>query len=101
MADLPYSDEVKAYLATPRWSRIRLWSTWSAAWRETGQADDTVIVIGGDHYPYGLGYGQDALAELHGHNADDAWQRDHNRMIIRSGCLEDESTYTDSIVDGP
>ena len=102
VADLPYSDEVKAYLAT----QVELGQAVEylvGRLEETGQADDTVIVIGGDHYPYGLGYGQDdALAELYGHNADDAWQRDHNRLIIWSGCLEDESTYTDPIVvDGP
>ena len=102
VADLPYSDKVKAYLAT----QVELDQAVGylvSRLEETGQADDTVIVIGGDHYPYGLGYGQnDALAELYGYNADNAWQRDHNKLIIWSGCLEDEDAYPEPIVvNGP
>lgn len=68
-----------------------------------GIADDTVIVIGADHFPYGLDY--DAalgcmpyLNELYGYEVNTYLQRDHNRLIIWSGCLEDEEPI---IVDTP
>lgn len=68
-----------------------------------GIADDTVIVICADHYPYGLD--RDAgpghmpyLSELYGYEVTNYIQRDHNRLIIWSGCLEDEDPI---IVDSP
>lgn len=68
-----------------------------------GIADDTVIVIAADHFPYGLDY--DAalgympyLEELYGHEVTTYLERDHNRLIIWSGCLEDEEPI---IVDDP
>ena len=70
---------------------------------EKGIADDTVIVIAADHFPYGLDY--DAalgympyLSELYGYEVDTYFERDHNRLIIWSGCLEDEEPI---IVDDP
>lgn len=72
---------------------------------EAGIADDTVIVIGTDHYPYGLeksdtwGNDRDYLAELYGFSADDCFKRDHSRLIIWSGCLED--CDLDLVVDEP
>ena len=70
---------------------------------EAGIADDTVIVISADHFPYGLdddGTLGDLpyLSELYGYNVTDLMQRDHNRLIIWSGCLEDEEPL---IVDTP
>jgi lipoteichoic acid synthase len=70
---------------------------------ELGKADDTVIVISADHFPYGLdddaGLGSMTyLSELYGHNVTDYLDRDHNRLIIWSGCLEDEEPI---IVDTP
>ena len=60
-----------------------------------GIADDTVIVICADHFPYGLD--KDAppgrmpyLSELYGYDVTNYIERDHNRLIIWSGCLEDE-----------
>lgn len=68
-----------------------------------GIADDTVIVIGADHFPYGLDY--DAalgympyLEELYGHEVNTYLERDHNRLIIWSGCLEDSEPI---VVDTP
>lgn len=72
---------------------------------EAGIADDTVIVLGTDHYPYGLeksdtwGNDKDYLAELYGFSADDCFKRDHSRLIIWSGCLED--CDLDLVVDEP
>lgn len=70
---------------------------------DAGIADDTVIVIAADHFPYGLDY--DAalgcmpyLNELYGYEVNTYLQRDHNRLIIWSGCLEEEEPI---IVDTP
>ena len=62
---------------------------------EAGIADDTVIAMATDHYPYGLepsstwNNTKDYLAELYGRKADDCFTRDHNALIIWSGCIED------------
>lgn len=64
------------------------------ALEEAGIADDTVIVISADHYPYGLeesptwGTEENYLAELYGYTPLSNAQRDHNALIIWSGCLE-------------
>lgn len=71
---------------------------------EKGLADDTVIVISTDHYPYGLEKGEswkndkDYLSELYGYEVNTPFERDHSRLIIWSGCLEDEEPI---VVDTP
>ena len=60
---------------------------------QAGKADDTVIVISADHFPYGLDDGGDSvnmpyLSELYGQSIDNDIIRDQNRLIIWSGCLE-------------
>ena len=70
---------------------------------EAGIADDTVIVMGTDHYPYALesestpGWAS-ALDELYGYHVTTEWQRDHSALIIWSGCLENEEPI---VVDTP
>lgn len=61
---------------------------------EAGIADDTVIVLTGDHYPYGLGGGatwkndQDYIRDLlHGSDFF-RWEQDRSGLVIWSGCLE-------------
>ena len=61
-----------------------------------GILDDTVITICADHYPYGLD--NEHLSELYGYEVTNTVLRDHNRIIIWSGCLEDEDPI---IVDTP
>ena len=70
---------------------------------KAGILDDTVIVIGADHFPYGLDYGaamgnMPYLEELYGRPITDSMVLDHNRLIIWSGCLEDMDPIT---VDTP
>lgn len=61
-----------------------------------GIADDTVICMTSDHYPYGLAvsktYGntKDYLTDLYDHSLDTDWDRDHNTWLLWSGCLENE-----------
>ncbi len=59
-------------------------------------ADDTVICITSDHYPYGLkksstyGNSEDYLSDLYGYYPENNWERDKNAWILWSGCLENE-----------
>ena len=92
VASLPYSDAVKGYLAANLELEYAMEKT-VALLEEKGIADDTVIVISADHFPYGLDDGNALgnmpnLAELYGYVPENNLRRDHNRLIIWSGCLE-------------
>lgn len=61
-----------------------------------GIADDTVICMTADHYPYGLENGafgntDDYVSDLYGYKYSNSWEQDHNTLIIWSGCLENEN----------
>ena len=92
--DLPYSDHVKGYLAANLELEYAMEYTIKTL-EEAGIANDTVIVIGTDHYPYGLekssawGTDKDYLQELYGFAYQTPKERDHSRLIIWSGCLEE------------
>ena len=68
-----------------------------------GIADDTVICMTGDHYPYGLdasetwGNDRDYIEDLYQGPDYEYWERDHNALILWSGCLENE--YKDMAVE--
>lgn len=100
--DLPYSDQVKGYLAANM--ELEHAMTYLVEQLEAaGIADDTVIVIATDHFPYGLddeGWlgNMPYLSELYGYKVNTYFQRDHSRLIIWSGCLEDMDPI---IVDTP
>lgn len=70
---------------------------------EAGIADDTLIVMATDHYPYGLERSatwqntSDYLRELYGVEDYDQFSRDHSALIIWSAALEDK----DITVEGP
>lgn len=99
--DLPYSDGVKAYIAANLELEKGLTSL-VAQLEEAGIADDTVIVMAPDHYPYGLGKAwgleHDGLAELYGVKKYDLFQRDKNTLILWSGCLEGMDLRVDAPV---
>jgi len=99
--DLPYSDGVKAYIACNLELEKGLASLVKQL-EDAGIADDTVIVMAPDHYPYGLGTAwglkHDGLAELYGVKKYDLFQRDKNTLIIWSGCLEDMDLKIDAPV---
>lgn len=90
--DLNYSDTVKGYLAANLELENAL--TYMVGELEAkGVADNTVIVISTDHFPYGLDEAgtlgnMPYLSELYGYNVTDYFERDHNRLVIWSGCLE-------------
>lgn len=90
--DLPYSDQVKGYIA----ANLELEDAMAYlidALEKAGIADDTVIVLGADHFPYGLddaavGGSTPYLDELYGYTVTNFVDRDHNRLLLWSGCLE-------------
>ena len=74
---------------------------------EKGIADDTVIALVGDHYPYGLRKGEawgndrDYINDLIGGDANNIWERDHNGLIIWSGCLEHDNKDMQCEISSP
>ena len=70
---------------------------------EAGIADDTVICLTSDHYPYGLedtatfGNDKNYVVDLYGYDSDFCWDLDRNGAIIWSGCLENE--YKDMVCE--
>lgn len=99
---LPYSKQVRGYLA----ANLELEDALAhlvIRLEEEGIADDTVICIATDHFPYGLD--NDAppgnmpyLSELYGYEVVNYIQRDHSRLILWCGSLEDEPPI---VVDTP
>ena len=92
VANLPYSDPVKGYLA----ANIELDAAMEyliAQLEAKGMADHTAIVIAADHFPYGLDDDGPLgslpyTSELYGYDVSTYFQRDHNRLIVWSGALE-------------
>ncbi len=99
---LPYSDTVKAYLAC----NLELEAAAAHLLRELEKrdlAEDTVICLTTDHFPYGLdadaALGETPyLNELYGQEVADPFQRDHSRLILWSGSLENREPI---VVDTP
>lgn len=94
MENTQWSELVKCYIAC----NLEIENSMAyliGALEEAGLADDTVIVIAPDHYPYGLDY--NSLCELYGGNAGSRFIRDSSALIIWSGCLED----MDIVVEEP
>lgn len=91
VADLPYSDDVKNYIAANLELEDAL-TVLVESLEEKGIADNTVIVLSSDHFPYGLngGSGMEKINELYGFEVNSTLERDHNALIIWSGALEKE-----------
>lgn len=102
VSHLDCSHTVKCYLATQLELEYAL-EYLVAQLEAAGIADDTVIVLATDHYPYALAKSstwdntEDYLAELYGYKYANKAGRDHNALIIWSGCIED----MDIVVDEP
>ncbi len=102
VADLPYSTPVKAYIAANLDLEDAL--TYLLEQLEAkGIADDTVICMTADHFPYGLDDGGGIghlpyLSELYGENVDDVFKRDSSCWILWCGSLEDQEPI---VVDSP
>jgi len=100
--DLEVSGSVQCYLAANMELEFAMESLVRQL-EEAGVAEDTVIVLATDHYPYALekstawGNSKNALEELYGRKVTDCFIRDHNTLIIWSPCLE----AMDLVVDTP
>ena len=99
---LPYSDAVKGYLAANQELENAV-AHLVKTLEEKGIADDTVICIASDHFPYGLDKGAKLgnmpnLSELYGYEVNNYFERDHSRLILWCGSLEKEEPI---IVDSP
>ena len=98
-----HSDIVKGYLAANLELEYAMESLLNQL-EEAGIADDTLIVLATDHYAYGLERSKtwqntvDHLAELYGVEKYDQFVRDHNALIMWSGCLEGKNIVVDTPV---
>ena len=84
--NLPYSDKAKSYLA----ANIELDKAVGRILEElekTGKLEDTVIVISGDHYPYGLTL--DEINELSTYERDDTFEKYRMPLLIWSGSMKE------------
>ena len=95
--DLPYSNNVKAYIA----SNIELDHALEKLINyltETDKLDDTVIVLSPDHYPYGLK--DNELNEVSKTDRSDKFEKFHTSLIIYNSEIEKPikvSKYVSSI----
>lgn len=83
--DLPYSDRAKGYLA----ANIELDKAVGellSRLEQAGKLEDTVIVISGDHYPYGLTL--DEINELSTYERDDKFEKVKMPFLIWSGSMK-------------
>lgn len=86
VAHLDYSDTVKAYIACNLELEYGLEYLMQRL-EEAGIADDTVIVLTADHYPYGLN--EEEYNELAGKKIDTAFEKYHNCFICWSGDMKE------------
>jgi len=92
VADLPYSEEVRCYLACQLELEYAIESLLDQL-DEAGKLKDTVIVLSADHYPYGLT--DEQYSELFGHTADPVFEIFQNTLILWSGDMEGASVQVD------
>lgn len=84
--DLPYSYRAKCYLA----AQIELDRAVEQLIKdldEAGKLEDTVILISGDHYPYGLEL--EEINELSTYERDDDFEKHNMPLIIWSASMEE------------
>ena len=86
VADLPYSEAVKCYLASQMELELAMESLMDQL-EAAGKLDDTVIVLSADHYPYGLT--DEEYSELFGHAVDPVFEIYENTLILWSADLEE------------
>ena len=82
---LPYSSNVRAYLAT-QVELDRAMEYLLDALEEKGIAENTLIVMSSDHYPYGLEHHE--IEELEGNSVDRNFELYRNALVIYSPGME-------------
>ena len=86
VAGLPYSEGPKAYLACQMELELAMESLLTQL-EEAGRLDDTVIVLSGDHYPYGLT--DEEYSELLGRQVDPIFEIFQNTLILWNAQMEE------------
>ncbi len=87
--DLPYSDNVKAYLAT-QIEFDRALETLIKTLKEEGTLNDTVIAFVGDHYPYTLTV--DEINELSTYERDEIIEVNRSNFVIWNNKMKEPIT---------
>lgn len=96
VANLPYSDAVKAYIAC-NLELEKAMTHLVNSLESAGVADKTVIILTTDHYPYGLN--DEQYAELSGREINDTFDKQKNAFICYVPGMETKQidTYCSSI----
>lgn len=84
--NLPLSDKAKGYLA----ANIELDKAVGKLiddLQQSGKLENTVIVISGDHFPYGLDLNE--INELSTYERDDTFEKYHMPLLIWSGSMKE------------
>jgi phosphoglycerol transferase MdoB-like AlkP superfamily enzyme len=89
--DLDLSDNAKAYLACNYELELALTELLNRL-EEAGIADDTVICIAPDHYPYGLS--TEEQNELAGHEVDETFELYESCLVLYSPSMEEPVVVT-------
>lgn len=84
--DLPYSDKAKCYLAA-QIELDRAVEQLIENLKKAGKLEDTVILISGDHYPYGLEL--EEVNELSTYERDDDFEKHNMPLIIWSASMKE------------
>ena len=92
VSGLPYSEEVRCYLACQMELELAMESLLGQL-EAAGKLDDTVIVLSADHYPYGLT--DEQYSELLGHEVDPVFEIFQNTLILWSGDMEGTAVHVD------
>lgn len=92
VADLPYSDNVKGYMAC-NMELDRALEYLLDALEKAGKLDNTVIVMGADHYPYGLETSE--LNELAGHEVEKNFELYKSTLILWNAGMADAPVEID------
>lgn len=95
--DLPYSDNVKAYIAA-NVELDRALEKLLGYLKEKGKLDDTVIVVSPDHYPYGLKTYE--LNEVSKTDRSDKFEMFHTSLILYNSAMKENKVvekYVSSI----
>lgn len=85
VAHLPYSDNVRAYIACQMELDLAVKYLVDEL-EKAGKLDDTVIVLSGDHYPYGLTH--EEIEELHGGSVEENFELYRSTLIIWNPEME-------------
>ena len=92
VADLPYSTNVRAYIATQLELEMSM-TLLLERLEEAGVLENTVIVLTADHYPNGLTL--EEMGELLGHTPES------NFEVYRNGCIIWKPGMTPEVIDEP